>query len=147
MAPINPVNPVMLGGVPRGLVQVHSAPIAAEFDAADLPDSCALATLGRSWLVPSLAAFGEPLEVSPAAGSPPALPPFFLSMRHAIIKKAYAEQATFLCFAVFDDVGNVGCYTTCRVQLDRGWRSSFPPLDPPGPCSVSLLPSHLQDRI
>ena len=77
MAPINPVNPVMLGGVPRGLVQVHSAPIAAEFDAADLPDSCALATLGRSWLVPSLAAFGEPLEVSPAAGSPPALPPFF----------------------------------------------------------------------
>ena len=48
MAPIDPVNPVMLGGVPRGLAQAHSAPIAAEFVAADLPDSCALATLGRS---------------------------------------------------------------------------------------------------
>ena len=107
MAPIDPVNPVMLGGVPRGLAQAHSAPIAAEFVAADLPDSCALATLGRSWLAPSLAAFGEPLEVSPAAGSPPALPPFFLSMRHAIIKKAYAEQATFC---------RVSCPVSCVVR-------------------------------
>ena len=132
MAPIDPVNPVMLGGVPRGLVQVHSAPIAAEFVAADLPDSCALATLGRSWLAPPLAALARrrrPWDVflvwpSRRARPPPCRPSFRVTRdyKESLCRASYL----LLVFAVFDDIGNVELYNTCRVQLDRWWRSSFP---------------------
>ena len=97
-----------------------------------LPCSCALATLGRSWLAPPLAALARrrrPWDVflvwpSRRARPPPCRPSFRVTRdyKESLCRASYL----LLVFAVFDDIGNVELYNTCRVQLDRWWRSSFP---------------------